>query len=461
MAGLVFQINDWILIVDENRLCRSTKSLTLEPRLVNLLCFLAQHPQQVFSRDALIEQVWSGAFVSEQVVTQSIFELRKLLKDGDSHAPMVIATVPKRGYQLVAEVVVLSITSEVMNKVNAASFINKSLTPIDDLLPFSSPLLAAPASQALLAHQQESVNQKKWWRISSHWLLVLVVLFVFIWQVVPTMSVLSTSDPIEPNAIGIEIPAQASLSLRGFAVALQMRLSSELNKPIRLFVGNQSSLQTMGIRIAIMAQKGDAPYLDVVDSLTDHIRWQGLAKGKWWTDLARNLHFSPQSAFLSADLWSSVGAWSRFDVVAIEQGMVALEHAMPSENKAALSLLLESEKVALLHHGLLTPQWRLMADRLGSPTLNLLSSKSFPWVSLASQLRRIYLSNEGDSTFILTQCDSPWAWIVKGKQSELLGQSQRAQQDYAQAYYLFPDPVIWRLSQSLAFYSKLALLPQS
>ena len=108
MHSLCFQISDWTLVVEENKLYRQGRSVAVEPRLVNLLSFLAQSPGAVFGREELIEHVWSGAIVTDQVVTQSIFELRKVLKDGRADCDRFIVTVPKRGYTLVAETRVLS-----------------------------------------------------------------------------------------------------------------------------------------------------------------------------------------------------------------------------------------------------------------------------------------------------------------------------------------------------------------
>jgi transcriptional activator of cad operon len=103
MNGLCFQINGWTLIVEENKLYRQGREVAVEPRLVNLLSFLAGSPGEVFCREELIDNVWAGAIVTDQVVTQSIFELRKILKDGRVDCDRYIATVPKRGYKLVAE----------------------------------------------------------------------------------------------------------------------------------------------------------------------------------------------------------------------------------------------------------------------------------------------------------------------------------------------------------------------
>lgn len=80
MAWVNYKINNWLLITTENCLYKSGKNYIIEPRITKLLAFLAKHQGIVFTRDELIENVWDGAVVSEQVVTQSIFELRKILK---------------------------------------------------------------------------------------------------------------------------------------------------------------------------------------------------------------------------------------------------------------------------------------------------------------------------------------------------------------------------------------------
>ncbi|POF54471.1 winged helix-turn-helix domain-containing protein, partial [Vibrio vulnificus] len=104
MIGIYFQINDWVLCIDENKLYRQDREVSVEPRLINLLHFLAEHVGEVFGREELIQHVWDGAIVTDQVVTQSIFELRKLLRDGREENLSYVVTVPKRGYKLVANV---------------------------------------------------------------------------------------------------------------------------------------------------------------------------------------------------------------------------------------------------------------------------------------------------------------------------------------------------------------------
>lgn len=110
MAGVYFRINDWVLDVDENKLYRKDREVTAEPRLINLLSFLADNANQIFTREALILSVWERDTVADQVVTQSIFELRKLLADGRDDYPSYVITVPKRGYKLVADVSLMTAT---------------------------------------------------------------------------------------------------------------------------------------------------------------------------------------------------------------------------------------------------------------------------------------------------------------------------------------------------------------
>ncbi|MCG3748426.1 hypothetical protein EXA20_15650 [Vibrio cincinnatiensis] len=60
MVGRCFQINDWTLSVDENKLYRQNREVSVEPRLINLLYFLAKNAGEVFCREELIEHVWGG-----------------------------------------------------------------------------------------------------------------------------------------------------------------------------------------------------------------------------------------------------------------------------------------------------------------------------------------------------------------------------------------------------------------
>jgi transcriptional activator of cad operon len=102
-----YKIDNWIFIPNENRCILNERSIVIDNRLSNLLLFLCQHPHQTFSRDELINEVWNGSFLTDQVITQSIFELRKILKSNQRHPHGYIITIPKRGYKFDAEVNIL------------------------------------------------------------------------------------------------------------------------------------------------------------------------------------------------------------------------------------------------------------------------------------------------------------------------------------------------------------------
>ncbi|CAD6181669.1 transcriptional regulator CadC [Escherichia coli] len=105
MQQTVVQVGDWFVNPAVNQISRNGRQLTLEPRLIDLLVFFAQHSGEVLSRDELIDNVWKRSIVTGHVVTQSISELRKSLKDNDEESPVYIATVPKRGYKLMVPVI--------------------------------------------------------------------------------------------------------------------------------------------------------------------------------------------------------------------------------------------------------------------------------------------------------------------------------------------------------------------
>ena len=67
------------------------------------LLHLSEHAGSVVEKNDLLAAVWADAFVSDDVLTRCVFELRKALKD-NSRTPRYIHTVHKRGYRLVAPV---------------------------------------------------------------------------------------------------------------------------------------------------------------------------------------------------------------------------------------------------------------------------------------------------------------------------------------------------------------------
>lgn len=90
--------------------CELQQSLTfeqnitrIEPMMVELLAYFCRHPNDIISKEQLLNDVWQGRVVSDNTVSKLITKLRKALAD-DARNPKFIATVPKRGYRFIAPI---------------------------------------------------------------------------------------------------------------------------------------------------------------------------------------------------------------------------------------------------------------------------------------------------------------------------------------------------------------------
>lgn len=80
------------------RISRAGATIAVEPRIMQLLLYLAGRPGQAVSKQELIERVWR-AHVVDDAVHRAVSLLRSAL--GDSAAdPTIIETVPRLGYRL-------------------------------------------------------------------------------------------------------------------------------------------------------------------------------------------------------------------------------------------------------------------------------------------------------------------------------------------------------------------------
>jgi adenylate cyclase len=102
--GRRFRIGDWLVEPDLNRITRDIKSVQIEPKVIEVLAYMAEHPGDVLSQKQIMKAVWPDTFVSNEVLTYSIWELRKAFGD-DAKNPHIIQTIPRRGYRLIAPVV--------------------------------------------------------------------------------------------------------------------------------------------------------------------------------------------------------------------------------------------------------------------------------------------------------------------------------------------------------------------
>lgn len=84
----------------ENKLLCGEHECILQPKFMELLCFLVSHYPEPVTREELIAGVWDGnQFVGEKALTNAIWHLRKTFKELDA-GNTYIATLRKTGYRL-------------------------------------------------------------------------------------------------------------------------------------------------------------------------------------------------------------------------------------------------------------------------------------------------------------------------------------------------------------------------
>ncbi|WP_233590175.1 winged helix-turn-helix domain-containing protein [Dyella dinghuensis] len=102
-AKATLRVGEWTVSPLSGQIVRGDETVRLEARTMRLLLCLAEHAGEVVSIDELLNQVWEGVIVTPDSVYQAVTSLRRLLGD-DPKQPVYIATIPRRGYRMVAPV---------------------------------------------------------------------------------------------------------------------------------------------------------------------------------------------------------------------------------------------------------------------------------------------------------------------------------------------------------------------
>lgn len=93
-------LGDWIADRMTCRISGPDGARAVEPKVMDLLLMLGAEPGRVFTRPELLEKLWPGVLVGDDVIARAVFKLRAALRDGPGQACR-IETIPKRGYRLV------------------------------------------------------------------------------------------------------------------------------------------------------------------------------------------------------------------------------------------------------------------------------------------------------------------------------------------------------------------------
>jgi len=136
---------------------------------MRLLLCLAQRAGETVSIDELLNQVWAGVVVTPDSVYQAVALLRRLLGD-DAKQPKYIATVPRLGYRMVADV---------------------------------GPWTGDPASLAVSAPQPH--NRVAWGAVAAVGAAVVLALGVTLLAVLPNHGTLANTGQVAPVARSIAV----------------------------------------------------------------------------------------------------------------------------------------------------------------------------------------------------------------------------------------------------------------
>ena len=98
-----FFVGQWKVLVDRRLIVGPDGEKRLQPKVMEVLAYLAQRPGEVVSREQLIRDVWSGRVVTDEVLSRSISLLRASLGD-EPQNPSYIETIAKSGYRMIAKV---------------------------------------------------------------------------------------------------------------------------------------------------------------------------------------------------------------------------------------------------------------------------------------------------------------------------------------------------------------------
>lgn len=142
-----------------------------------LLMALARRPQQLVTLDQLLDEVWVGMVVTPSSVYQSISQLRSLLGD-DASQPRYIATVPRKGYRMVAAVselppehvaaaAAVPAPAPALQAAQVPTSLSVPMPPVSPSLPISPmPAIPAPRRRRLLGGSAAAaalLGAGAWW----------------------------------------------------------------------------------------------------------------------------------------------------------------------------------------------------------------------------------------------------------------------------------------------------------
>ncbi|MBB1385416.1 winged helix-turn-helix domain-containing protein [Pseudoalteromonas sp. SG45-5] len=160
-----YQIGPWQFISNRCVITSNNLERELDPLLVRLLLHFIDKPQQIVSRQTLIESVWQQSFVDDNAINRAISELRKQLAHPIEKAPL-LKTHYRKGYSL-------TVIPERLTQANASE---ESVNILPDSLGIS--VKNEEVATATISQPVQRKNSKKFLIYS---LLAIICLCFLVW----------------------------------------------------------------------------------------------------------------------------------------------------------------------------------------------------------------------------------------------------------------------------------------
>jgi len=135
----IFRFGQYTIDLARRELKRDGEEVEVQPRVFDLLVYLATHAQRAIDKDELQDAVWPGMFITDTALTRAVMKARKAVGD-DASRQRVIKTIHGHGYRFVAELE------------------EESAPPVKEqvMAPAGTPEPAAPAATAPTAQVKAS-----------------------------------------------------------------------------------------------------------------------------------------------------------------------------------------------------------------------------------------------------------------------------------------------------------------
>ncbi|MBB1337236.1 transcriptional regulator [Pseudoalteromonas sp. SR44-2] len=160
-----YQIGPWQFISNRCVITSNHLERELDPLLVKLLLHFIDKPQQIVSRQDLIESVWQQSFVDDNAINRAISELRKQLAHPIEKAPL-LKTHYRKGYSLTV----------IPERLTQANVSNEPANILPD-----SPGISAKNEEIATATTSQPVQKKNSKNFLIYSLLVIICLCSLVW----------------------------------------------------------------------------------------------------------------------------------------------------------------------------------------------------------------------------------------------------------------------------------------